>query len=161
MAMKKGLALAFLTVLVATAAGADDARDVGFLADVMNRRLETQPQGVEVGWLNPETGNSGNVIILGTDFRNPPEPCRTYRRTTDRPDGTTTVVEGFGCRVGEGLWQRTETQSFVLGGPADPSTPVARSEPEPAEPPPVIPPPGRKPDPNVFFASVPTPSDYR
>ena len=158
-AMKKGLASAFAAVLIATAAHADDARDVGYLNDVMNQRLETQKQGIEVPWLNPATGNSGNIIILGTDFRNPPEPCRTYRRTTERLDGTITIVEGFGCRSPEGLWQRTETQATSLGAPGP--SPAARAEPEPRVPPPEIPPPGRKPDPDIFFASVPTPSDYR
>lgn len=156
-AMKKGLAGAFAAALIATAAHGDDARDVGFLNDVMNQRLETQREGVPVPWLNPSTGNSGNITILGTDFRNPPEPCRTYRRTTERPDGATTMIEGYGCRIGEGLWQRTETRSTVSSDPA----PVARAEPEPLVPPPEIPPPGRKPDPDIFFASVPTPSDLR
>ena len=154
--MKKGLGLSIAAVLLALSAYADDARDVDYLADVINQRLETQRSGVEVPWLNPATGNRGIIIITGTDMHDPAQPCRTYRRTTERLGGATSVVEGRACRIGEGLWQRTESAASAVPG-ADPA-PVARAEPE--EPPPVFPPPGRKPDPDVFFASVPTPSVY-
>ena len=158
-AMKKGLAGAFAAVLIAMAAHADDARDVGHLNDVMNQRLENQRAGVEVEWLNPFTGNRGTIIILGTDMTDPELPCRTYRRTTERLGAAPLVVEGRACRVEPGLWQRNESAVSAGSGAGD--SPVARARPEPREPPPEIPPPGRKPDPDIFFASVPTPSDYR
>ncbi len=158
MAMRTGIALSLAAIAFASSAFADDARDVDYLADVINQRLETQRSGVEVPWMNPATGNRGIIIITGTDMRDPSEPCRTYRRTTERLSGDTTVVEGRACRVGDGLWQRTESAASATPSP-DPA-PVARAEPEPVEPPPLIPPPGRKPDPDIFFASVPTPSVY-
>ncbi len=156
--MNKGMALCVAAVLFASFAHADDAGDVDYLSDVINQRLETQKTGVDVPWWNPETGNRGVITITGTDMRDPAQPCRTYRRTTERLGGPTTIVQGRACRIGEGLWQRTESAAVAAPGP-DPA-PVARADPEPTEPPPVIPPPGHKPDPDVFFASVPTPSVY-
>lgn len=157
MAMKRGLAFTFAVAVTALSAHADDARDVAYLTDVINTRLETSRTGVEEAWVNPTTGNHGTIAILSTDESNPERPCRTYRLTTESADRPSTVVEGTACRVAPRIWQRTEVA--VSASPSADPAPVARTE--PAEPPPVIPPPGRKPDPDVFFASVPTPSDYR
>ncbi len=159
MAMKTVLTALLAAVLIATGALADDSRDADYLADVINQRLETQREGVEVPWLNPVTGSSGIILIVRTDESDPNLPCRDYRRTTVRPGEPTTMVEGTACRVGERLWQRNETSIAVLPGPdAAPPTPVV--EREPPVPAPLIPPPQRKPDPNVFYASMPTPSVY-
>ena len=157
LAMKKGVAVSFAAVLFATAAHAVDARDVDYLADVMNMHLETQRTGVTEPWLNPSTGNQGNITILTTDDSDSEYPCRTYRLTTEIPGQPTTVVEGSACRVALRLWERTEVAASV--GPSRDPEPARLTE--PVEPPPEIPPPGRKPDPDIFFASVPTPSDYR
>lgn len=159
MAMKTVLTASLAVVLIATGGLADDSRDADYLADVINQRLETQRMGVEVPWLNPTTGSSGMIVILQTDNSDPNLPCRTYLRTTERPGEPTLMVEGTACRVGERLWQRNETSITAVPGPdAAPPAPVA--EREPPVPAPLIPPPQRKPDPNVFYASIPTPSVY-
>ena len=159
MAMKTILTASLAAVLIATGALADDSRDADYLADVINQRLETQRTGVEVPWLNPATGSSGVIVIVRTDDSDSERPCRDYRRTTVRPGEPTLIVEGSACRVGQMLWQRTETAVSSIPEPdSAPSTPVV--EREPPVPAPLIPPPQRKPDPNVFYASIPTPSVY-
>lgn len=162
MAMKTVLTASLTMLLVASAAFADDTRDADFLADVINLRLETQRTGVEEPWLNPATGSSGIIEILGTDDSDPDKPCRTYRRTTERPGEPTLIVEGHACRIGVRLWQRNETAISTLPGSGAPArtTPTPVVEREPPVPAPLIPPPQRKPDPNVFYASIPTPSVY-
>ena len=125
----------------------------------MNQRLESQRSGTTVRWSNPFTGNSGNVTILATDDSNPELPCRTYRLTTETPGRPPIIVEGTGCRVVPGIWQRTETLASATPSADRPA--AGPAEPEPSAPPLEIPPPERKPDPNFFFASVPTPSDMR
>ncbi len=158
-AMKKGLAALFAAALVAEPVFASDARDAAFLEDVMNQRLESQRTGTTVRWSNPITGNNGNVTILSTDESDPELPCRRYRLTTETLGRAPIVVDGTGCRVAPGIWQRTEAPASATPSVDRPA--AARSEPEPRVPPPEIPPPGRKPDPDIFFASVPTPSDLR
>lgn len=147
--------------MVAAAVPAEGASDVDYLADVINQRLETQRTGAEVPWLNPSTGSGGDFVILRTDDSDPEQPCRTYRRTTERPGEPTIVVEGNACRIGPALWQWTETA--VPSGPGPnpaPAPPAARADREPALPPFEVPLPPRKPDPDVFYASTPTPSVY-
>lgn len=155
--MRQGLGVLLAGVLIAGYAFADDRRDAAYLANVVNMRLETQRTGVEAAWLNPDTGSRGTITILENDDSDPQKPCRTYRRTTERPGEPTIVVEGRACRIEPGLWQRTEGLASTPTA-ASPAPAVARTE--PPEPPPLIPPPPLKPDPNVFYASVPTPSDY-
>ena len=153
------LAVSLTVVLIAAGASADDASDTDYLADVMNQRLETQRNGVEVPWLNPSTGNGGIVVILRTDDSDPQRPCRTYRRTTERPSEPTVVVEGNACRIAPLLWQRSEAPVPLRLDP-DPAPPATRADREPPAPPPQFPPPPHKPDPDVFYASIPTPSVY-
>lgn len=156
--MRIGLAAFSTMVLMAVGASAADVSDSEHLMDVMNRRLESQGIGGEVAWLNPSTGNGGVVILLSTDDSDPQAPCRTYRYTIEEPGKPTVVVEGKGCRIADFIWQRSEAQVSLAVGP-DPA-PSARADPAPTEPPPQFPPPAHKPDPNVFYASIPTPTAY-
>ncbi len=159
--MRMALAAFSAAVLTATVVSAAEVSDADYLADVMNQRLEFQRTGGEVQWLNPSTGNGGIVILLSTDESDPERPCRSYRYTIEQPGEATIVVEGDACRIAASLWQRSETPvSLTLGTDPMPITPpVARADPEPAEPPPHLPP-AHKPDPDVFYASMPTPSVY-
>ena len=159
-AMIRGLAVSLAALLIAGYALADDTRDADFLADVMNLRLETHRSGVDSAWANPFTGSKGVITILDVDDSDPDRPCRNYVRTTERPGEPTIVVEGRACRIEDGLWQRNETQMSTLTATGTGSAPLESARAVPPEPPPQIPPPAHKPDPNVFFASVPTPSVY-
>ena len=160
--MRVALAALWTAVLMVTAALAADVSDADYLSDVMNQRLESQRTGGEVPWLNPSTGNGGIVIVLSTDESDPQRPCRSYRYTIVDPSAPTIIVEGNACRVAVSIWQRSEAAvSLTLAPDPAPSTPpVARADPEPTEPPPQFPPPAHKPDPDVFYASIPTPSVY-
>jgi surface antigen len=154
------------TVLIAMGTPAAGQSDADYLADVMNQRLESQRTGVEVPWMNPSTGNGGMIVIFSTDDSDPERPCRSYRRTIESPGEPTIVIEGNACRVAVSIWQRSEAPSPMAIGPGpapDPAPagpPLARADAEPAEPPPQFPPPPHKPDPDIFHASIPTPSVY-
>lgn len=150
-------ALSAAALMATTVVSVADVSDTEHLVDVMNRRLESQGGGVEVPWSNPYTGNGGIVVILSTDESNPEEPCRTYRYTIEEPSEPTVVVEGKACRLADFIWQRSEAQVSLTAAP-DPA-PVARVDAEPVEPPPHLPP-AHKPDPDAFYASIPTPSVY-
>lgn len=157
------LAMAAIALGISSSAAArEDFRDVQYLFGVVLQRLETQRIGVEVPWSNPITGNHGVVVIDGEDVGPDGVRCRDYRRITEVEGEAPIIHSGRGCRQSNGRWNvQPEVAAVPPSVPSSPSTPVARAEPEPDEPPPIIPPPRRKPDPNVFFASVPTPSDYR
>lgn len=100
-----------LAAIAATAgqAVADDGRDAAVLLPILNDILETQRTGVEVPWLNPETGRSGTIRIERTHYRGQ-QPCRDYTRKTEG-GGVYTEVSGTGCRVGPALWMVLEKQA--------------------------------------------------
>ena len=162
--LTKRIALAIVAVgLSLPAAAREDFRDVQFLFGVILQRLDTQRVGVEVPWMNPETGNRGVIVIDREDTSSTGTICKDYRRITEVPGEAPIIHSGRGCQDGTGRWRvQPEVAAVPPTAPAgDPSpTPVARPDPEPTEPPPVFPLPALKPDPDVFFASVPTPSVY-
>ena len=153
-------ALAIIAVgLSLPVAAREDFRDVQYLFGVILQRLETQRVGVEVPWMNPETGNRGIIVIDRESTDSSGSPCRDYRRITEVPGEAPIIHSGRGCRDNTGRWRvQPEVAAVPPSVPSRDPGPAARAEPE--EPPLVIPPPGRKPDPDVFFASVPTPSVY-
>ena len=155
---------------VATAAvGEEDFRDHVYLRDVLIDRLQTQRVGVREVWVNAETGNRGAIVIDREETIGANRLCRDYRKIFDQDSGAPIVFTGRGCRDEAGTWllqpEVAAVPPSVPGRPAaaPASTPGAadRAEREPEEPPPAVPAPGRKPDPNAFYASIPTPSAYR
>jgi surface antigen len=92
--------------LSAQEAGAD--RD--HVLPLLNRVLETERIDVEVPWSNPETGNSGTIVVERTFYLEPGKPCREYRRTVERAGAPALVIEGTGCRVGPEQWSLEEQE---------------------------------------------------
>lgn len=131
-------------ILVAGApASADERADAAFLAPLLNRTLETERSGTEVGWRNPATGNAGSITVERTFYRGQ-QPCRDYVRTTGTGPAKVTV-RGTGCRVGKGRWALDEAKPAAASGTAAPAaspttaaagsssapTPSSEAKPEP------------------------------
>ncbi len=109
----RGPALALLTALTlglgpGDAVASDDFADMPHLSAAINRALEYERDGTSVQWSNAETGNAGAITVESTFFRDPETPCRTYRRTTQRADGSAGEIFGTGCREPRGVWRLTE-----------------------------------------------------
>jgi surface antigen len=118
------------------AQGADVDRD--HVLPILNRVLETERTDVEVPWSNPETGNSGTIVVERTFYLEPGKPCREYRRTVERAGSPAVVIEGTGCRTGPGHWNLDEEEPPPTGaerpGAASPGGAVATA-PDPDAPP--------------------------
>lgn len=143
-------------ILVAGApASADERADAAFLAPLLNRTLETERSGTEIGWRNPATGNAGSITVERTFYRGQ-QPCREYVRTTGTGAAKITI-RGTGCRVGKERWALDEAAPAAASGIAAPAaapataaaggssapTPSGEAKPEP-------PLPSRKPAALVF-----------
>lgn len=149
------------SVLAATSA-AEEYSDVVFLREVILQRLDNQRVGVEEVWMNPETGNRGVVVIEGEEAIGPGRMCRSYRRITEQHGAAPIVYTGRGCQDESGIWrvepEVAATPPSVPGRDPSPASSEDVAASAPPEPAPMIPPPARKPDPTLFYASIPTPS---
>jgi surface antigen len=112
----------------------EDPSDRSYVLDEVNQALETQRTKVETTWSNPETGNGGTIVIEKTFYRDTGEPCRTYRRTLDRPGAPPLVTEGTGCRIGPARWEIDEKHA---AGPEKSKTPATGTKKGAREPAPV------------------------
>ena len=135
----------------------DAGADREHVLPLVNRVLETERTDVEVPWSNPETGNSGTIVVERTFYLEPGKPCREYRRTVERAGSPAVVIEGTGCRVGPEQWDLDEQEPSPVRverpGTAPPGGAVATAPgPDaPADCPPVEPAAGPPaPEPPVF-----------
>ena len=99
------LAIVVVVGIRTTVYAAGDPRDLPYVLSVVNRTLESERTQVTVTWSNPETGNSGTVVIERTFYPSPETPCRDYRRTANLSGGSVAVIKGTGCRTGAGHWK--------------------------------------------------------
>jgi surface antigen len=118
--------------------GAQDADvDREYVLPLVNQVLETERTDVEVPWSNPETGNSGSIVVDRTFYLEPGKPCREYRRTVQRAGSPAVVIEGTGCRTGPEQWKLEEEEPAPIRverpGAAPPGGAVA-TEPAPDAP---------------------------
>lgn len=118
--------------------GAQDADvDRDYVLSLVNQVLETERTDVEVPWLNPETGNSGRIVVERTFYLEPGKPCREYRRTVERAGSPAVVIEGTGCRTGPEQWNLDEEELSPIRverpGSASPGAAVA-TVPDPGAP---------------------------
>jgi surface antigen len=135
-----------LLALPAPRVAAQADADEDYVGPLISEALESQRSGVEVPWTNPATGSSGIIVVERTFYRDPRTPCRDYRRTLERPGGSTLTIEGTGCRTGSGRWSLDEEapepsrEARTRSAPREPE-PTEPSAPEPAAGPPSCPPP--------------------
>ncbi|HAY49321.1 MAG: RT0821/Lpp0805 family surface protein [Pseudomonadota bacterium] len=66
--------------------------------------LQTVPDGRPVRWLNPESGNSYNVVPTRSWQNSDGRYCREYTATADI-GGTPHETYGTACRQADGSWQ--------------------------------------------------------
>ena len=69
--------------------------------------LEYGKPGEQVGWSNPDSGNSGTVTAGETYQNDAGEDCRRFE-TTAQVEGEDRTAEGTACRMDDGTWQVVE-----------------------------------------------------
>jgi surface antigen len=128
-------AVAIVLVLFVTGAtleishAAGDPRDLPYVLGFVNQTLETERTQVPVPWSNPETGNSGTVVIERTFYPSPDTPCRDYRRTANLPGGGVAVIRGTGCRIGTSRWKLEEQEKpAIFSSPTNNQKPKKAAE---------------------------------
>ncbi len=140
-----GVMVVTMCLVPGLARSADDPRDAAFLAPVLQRALETARTHVEVPWRNPATGNSGDIVVERTFYREPGTPCRAYVRTLEPAAGVAQVTKGTGCRSSTGLWLVEEEAATA-------AAPAPRGITTPGTPPRTTAPPAREDRPSVAEA---------
>lgn len=81
-----------------------DKADQIYLEQNEQSTLETGPTGMSSGWVNPDSGNSGNLTPTRTFATSSGQPCREYHSTVTI-DGQTEDVYGTACREPDGSWR--------------------------------------------------------
>ena len=81
------------------------AEDIALLKATGREALDTQPDDTEVSWSNPETGNSGSIIIMNTRELEG-QTCRTavLKNKTQTLEGS---ARYFLCQQEGGTWKVT------------------------------------------------------
>ena len=69
--------------------------------------LEYGKPGEQVGWSNPDSGNSGTAEAGETYQNDAGKDCRQFE-TTAQVDGEDRTAEGTACRMDDGTWQVVE-----------------------------------------------------
>lgn len=92
--------------------GQDIAKGMNDVDKVFHERtttdtLEYGKPGEQVGWSNPDSGNSGTVTAGDTYENEAGEGCRKFE-TTVEVDGEDRTAEGTACRQADGTWQVVE-----------------------------------------------------
>lgn len=147
------LAVGWLGILLPGASAAEsslETLDQPYASILVNQALETERTNVAIPWSNPETGNKGTITIERTFYRDPNTPCRSYRRTLERPGQPMVTLLGQGCRVGPAVWkteERPETTAPPSSAPPSAPSPPVAPAPPPASPPPPDAPAPRSPAP--------------
>ena len=103
----------FAITSISGADAAEELDDLRAIFPIVNETLEHGQSGIAVPWSNPGTGNSGEITVLRTYFKDDGTPCRDYRRTVETSAGAKGVFEGTGCRIDEGLWQFDESELHI------------------------------------------------
>lgn len=81
-----------------------DRADMAYLQQTQQRSLETTPSGTSTGWVNPDSGNSGQVTPQRTYQDSRGTYCREFQQTVT-VGGNTESAYGTACRQPDGTWK--------------------------------------------------------
>jgi surface antigen len=99
-----GCAATFLGVGDPTLYAALDDTDLTLATSALQESLETAPNGVTTGWVNPSSGHQGSITPRATVVTDTGSFCRRYDEALTLADGQTTTLMNTACRDADGRW---------------------------------------------------------
>ena len=81
-----------------------DRADVLYLKQTQQKALETTPSGTSSAWVNPDSGNSGQITPQRTYQQSSGEYCREFQQTVT-VGGESQSAYGTACRQPDGTWK--------------------------------------------------------
>lgn len=106
---KGQIAAAVIGALAGAWAGSEigkslDRADQLYSKQTADRALERNRDGASATWRNPNTGHSGSVTPLQTQYATDGTPCREFRQTARIGDREEEIY-GVACRQADGSWR--------------------------------------------------------
>lgn len=84
-----------------------DRADMQYYHNTSQSALENRPDGQQLAWKNPNSGNSGTVTPVSTYQNSSGQYCREYNQTVT-VGGKTENAYGRACRQADGSWKIVE-----------------------------------------------------
>ena len=81
-----------------------DRADMAYLRQTQQKALETVPTGSSTSWVNPDSGNSGQITPRRTYQNASGTYCREFQQTVT-VGGDTESAYGTACRQPDGTWK--------------------------------------------------------
>ena len=81
-----------------------DRADMAYLRQTQQKALETVPTGSSTSWVNPDSGNSGQITPRRTYQKASGTYCREFQQTVT-VCGNTESAYGTACRQPDGTWK--------------------------------------------------------
>ncbi|MDE0206069.1 MAG: RT0821/Lpp0805 family surface protein [Candidatus Tectomicrobia bacterium] len=81
-----------------------DRADLAAMNQTQQQALESAPSGAEKTWHNPDSGNSGSIVVQPAVQLADGTYCRDFQQTVTA-DGRTETANGRGCRQQDGGWE--------------------------------------------------------
>ena len=80
-----------------------DKADLAYMSQSQQQALESAPSGAEQTWENPDSGNSGSIVVQPAVQLADGTYCRDFQQTVSA-GGQTETANGRGCRQPDGEW---------------------------------------------------------
>ena len=81
-----------------------DKADLAYMNQTQQQAFESAPSGTEKTWHNPDSGNSGSIVVEPAVQLADGRYCREFQQTVTA-QGQTRTARGRGCRQAHGEWQ--------------------------------------------------------